>query len=51
MVDLAGTAHCPVEGVNVYVVEPISDVLIVAGLHVPLIPSLDFKGSEVPVEF
>lgn len=36
-------AHWPAVGVNVYVVVPATAVLIVAGLHVPVIPL-----SEVP---
>ena len=40
------TPHCPVFGVNVYVVVPVALVLIVAGLHVPVIPLLDVAGRE-----
>ena len=29
-------AHCPAEGVNVYTVDPAEAVLIVDGLHVPV---------------
>ena len=41
---VAVVAHCPAFGVNVYVVVPTLDVLIVAGLHVPETPSVDFAG-------
>ena len=34
---VAVVAHCPAVGVNVYVVIPLLVVLIVAGLHVPVI--------------
>lgn len=43
--------HCPVFGVNVYVVVPIVDVLIVAGLHVPLIPFNEVEGNVGAVLF
>ena len=33
-------------GVNVYVVVPVADVLIVAGLHVPDILLFDVVGSD-----
>lgn len=45
------TPHCPAAGVKVYVVVPIIDVLIVAGLHVPVIPLLDVAGNEGAVAF
>ena len=45
------TPHCPALGVKVYVVVPITDVLMVAGLHVPVIPLLDVAGSEGAVLF
>jgi hypothetical protein len=38
-------AQLPVNGVNVYVAVPRADVLMLAGLHVPAIPSLDVDGS------
>jgi len=38
-------AHWPVEGVNVYVLVPVDEVLIVEGLHVPLMPLVDVVGS------
>ena len=37
--------HCPAFGVNVYVAVPITEVLIVAGLHTPVIPLFDVVGS------
>ena len=40
MVDVE--AHCPVFGVKVYVVVA---VLLTAGLHVPLIPLVEFVGN------
>jgi hypothetical protein len=48
---VAVVAHCPADGVNVYVVVPGVAVLIVAGLHVPVIPLLDAVGSDGAVEF
>ena len=44
-------AHCPADGVKVYVVVPAVAVLIVAGLHVPGIPLLDVAGSVGAVLF
>jgi hypothetical protein len=41
----AGVAQLPAEGVNVYVVVPGTDVLMLTGLHVPVIPSFDTGGS------
>ena len=38
-------------GVNVYVVVPATDVLIVAGLHVPVILLFDVAGSDGAVAF
>ena len=43
--------HCPAFGVNVYVVVPGVDVLIVAGFHVPVTPLLDVAGSVGAVVF
>jgi len=45
MIKEAGVAQLPAVGVNVYVVVPGTDVLMVAGLHVPVIPSFDTDGS------
>ena len=42
MVIVAVVAHCPAVGVNVYVVVV---VLLNAGDHVPVIPSLDVVGN------
>ena len=42
MVSVAVVAHCPAEGVKVYVVVA---VLFSAGLHVPVIPLFDVVGS------
>ena len=44
MFSVAVIAHCPVDGVKVYVVVPAVAVLIVAGLHVPVIPLFDVVG-------
>jgi hypothetical protein len=41
----AGVAQLPAVGVNVYVAVPGTDVLMVTGLHVPVIPSFDVVGS------
>ena len=38
-------AHCPAPGVKVYVVVPTVAVLIVAGLHVPVIPFVEVVGK------
>ena len=48
---LAGPAHSPAFGVNVYVVVPIAEVLIVAGFQVPLIPLVETDGNCGAVEF
>jgi hypothetical protein len=42
--------HWPPVGVNVYVVLPIVDVLIVAGLHVPVMPSNDVVGKAAATD-
>jgi len=47
----AGIAQVPAVGVNVYVVVPRADVLMLAGLQVPAIPSFDTSGSAGGVEF
>ena len=39
------------DGVNVYVVVPVADVFIVAGLHVPVILLFDVAGSAGGVAF
>ena len=41
----------PDDGVNVYMVVPIVDVLIVDGFHVPVILLLDVVGRDVATEF
>ena len=51
MINGAVVAHCPADGVNVYVVVPAVAVLIVAGLHVPVIPFVEVVGSAGAVEF
>jgi len=40
-----------VVGVNVYVEVPITDVLMLAGLHVPVTPSIDVVGRGGAVVF
>ena len=47
---VTGTAQ-PAEGVKVYVVVPAVDVLIVEGLHVPLIPLVDDVANDGAVLF
>jgi hypothetical protein len=47
----AGIAQLPADGVNVYVVVPRAEVLMLAGLHVPGIPSFEVSGSAGGVEF
>jgi hypothetical protein len=46
-----GGAQLPADGVNVYVVVPTTDVLMLAGFHVPVIPSFDVVGSTGAVVF
>jgi hypothetical protein len=46
-----GIAQLPVDGVNIYVAVPGTDVLMLAGLHVPVIPSFDICCSAGAVEF
>jgi hypothetical protein len=48
---VTGTAHCPAVGVNVYVVVPAVAVLIVAGVHVPVMPLFDVIGRAGAVLF
>ena len=43
--------HCPVFGVNVYVVVPIVDVFMTAGVQVPVIPLLEVVGNAGAVAF
>ena len=51
MLSVVVVAHCPLAGVNVYTVVPTLAVLIVAGLHVPVIPLLDVVGNAGAPEF
>jgi hypothetical protein len=46
-----GVAQLPAVGVNVYVVVPGTVVLMLAGFHVPVMPSFDVFGSAGAVEF
>ena len=47
-----GVAQLPTDdGVNVYVVVPREDVLMLAGLQVPVIPSFDVSGSAGAMAF
>ena len=47
---VATAPHCPAFGVKVYVVVPITEVLIVAGFHVPVMPLIDVVGSAGAVD-
>jgi hypothetical protein len=51
MLSVAVVAHCPAPGVKVYVVVPAVAVLMVAGLHVPVIPLVDVVGNAGALEF
>jgi hypothetical protein len=46
-----GVEQLPADGINVYVAVPRADVLILAGLHVPVIPSFDVEGNAGAVAF
>jgi hypothetical protein len=48
---VAVVAQPGADGVNVYVVVPVADVLIVAGLQVPAILLFDVVGSDGAVAF
>jgi hypothetical protein len=48
---VVGAEHCPAFGVKVYVVVPTTEVLIVAGLHVPVMPLFDVVGNNGAVAF
>jgi hypothetical protein len=48
---VATDAHCPASGVKVYVVVPLAEVFITAGLHVPVIPLLEVAGNAGAVLF
>jgi len=51
IVSVVVTAHCPAEGVNVYVVVA---VLLISGLQVPFIPFVDVVGRagiEAPAQY
>ena len=48
---VATLPHWPAAGVKVYVVVPVVVVLIVAGLHVPVIPLVEDAGSAGAVLF
>jgi len=51
MLRVAVEAHCPADGVKVYVVVAGVLVLIVAGLHVPVIPLVEVIGKVGGAEF
>jgi hypothetical protein len=51
MFKVVAVAQLPAEGVNKYVAVPEADVLILAGLQVPVIPSFDVSGSAGAVAF
>src|SRR5450755_2337449 len=46
-----GVEQLPAVGVNIYVAVPRTDTLMLAGLHVPVIPSIDTSGSAGAVAF
>jgi hypothetical protein len=48
---VAVVPHCPAAGVNVYVVAPSVAVLMVAGAHVPVMPSREVPGRAGAAEF
>ena len=48
---VAVVPHCPLAGVKVYVVVPTVDVLMVAGLQVPVILLFDVVGNAGAVAF
>ena len=48
---VAVVAHWPAAGVKVYVVVPTVAVLIVAGLHVPVMPLTDVYSNSGEVVF
>jgi hypothetical protein len=43
--------HWPAFGVNVYIVVPTAEVLMVAGFHVPIIPLVEVNGNAGAIEF
>ena len=45
MLIVSATAHCPESGVKMKAAEPAMAVLIVAGVHVPLIPLVEVSGN------
>ena len=51
MLSVVVVAHCPLSGVNVYVVVPVAEVFITAGFHVPVMPLLDVTGNAGAPEF
>jgi hypothetical protein len=46
IISLMVEAHCPSDGLNSYVVVPTDDVLMIAGIHVPMMPFVDVKGRS-----
>jgi hypothetical protein len=51
MLKETGLAQLPADGVKVYTVVPITEVLMLAGFHVPVTPSLEVIGSAGAVAF
>ena len=43
--------HWPAFGVNVYIVVPAVEVLIIAGFHVPVMPLVEVNGNAGGIEF
>jgi hypothetical protein len=48
---VTGAAQGLPVGVNVYIFEPVTAVLISSGIHVPAIPLVDCSGNAGAVEF
>jgi len=46
-----GVEQLPAVGVNIYVAVPGTDILMLAGLQVPVTPSFDTSGSVGAVAF
>jgi len=48
---VVAVAHWPAAGVKVYVVVPVANVLMVEGLHIPVMPLLDTSGNTGATAF
>ena len=51
MLMVTALPHCPAVGVKIYVVVPAFVVVMVAGLHVPVIPLFDVAGNAGGIPF